>query len=309
MPCSPGLPQWGLRDAAAFEGRPGNGIEVRDMRQPEERKLVVFDYSGTLSLEAPRFGQPDRLVRAFTESGLSALGVKTPDFFWDQIVNPTWIEGSTTPLGYKRVMAERVGSLAGGGNADEIGAAVSRFVDGYLDHSRIDPLWRGLLTRLAGFPGASVVIATDHYAEATGTIIRNLRGWGIPAQTVRDEDGVRSPFLIANSADIGFWKENRRFWEVLKRRISPEKPLQILLVDDFGYNEELGDRYGMRTAIEARREKTVAALRDVFRVELQVIPFFLARGAREDEVPLRIDQARERIWRFLNPAAGPSCEP
>ncbi len=145
--------------------------------------LLIFDYSGTLSLEAPRFGQPENLLRALAETGLAALGVSTPEIFWGQIVNPTWVEGSTTQAGYKRVMAERIAALrlAPGASAEEIAAAASRFVDRYLDHSRIETDWRPLLTRLSENPNVTTIVATDHYAEATGRIIAELGAWGIPA--------------------------------------------------------------------------------------------------------------------------------
>jgi len=169
-------------------------------------KLVIFDYSGTLSLEAPRFARPGNLLSALAESGLAKLGVATPEAFWGEIVGPTWTLGSTTAIGYKRVMAQRIEALglAPGVVGAEIAAASSRFVDLYLAHSRIDPLWRPMLENLAGNPGACVVIATDHYAEATETIIHNLHSWNIPAgngrrppfgqrQTTTDEKGGTAP--------------------------------------------------------------------------------------------------------------------
>jgi len=56
--------------------------------------LLIFDYSGTLSLEAPRFGQPENLPRALAETGLAALGVTSPEIFWGQIVNPPGSRGA-----------------------------------------------------------------------------------------------------------------------------------------------------------------------------------------------------------------------
>jgi hypothetical protein len=220
--------------------------------------LVIFDYSGTLSLEAPRFARTESLLRALTESGLAALGVSTPEIFWEGIVAPTWIEGSTTAIGYKQVMAERIMALgtAPGKTGSEVSAAAYRFVDRYLDHSRIDPGWCPILTELAGNPGAAVVIATDHYAEATEAIARHLGSWDIRAQkagkggTAPDfldrnrELSPLFPFVIANSADIGFWKADRRFWDTLLRNPLPGKVRSLLIIDDFGFNEERGDLYG-----------------------------------------------------------------
>ncbi len=125
-------------------------------------------------------GEPQR---ALAETGLAALGVTSPEIFWEEIVNPTWVEGSTTQAGYKRVMAERIAALrlAPGAPPRRSQAAASRFVESYLDHSRIDPRWRPLLARLSENPDVGVIIATDHYAEATGRIIDELGAWGIPA--------------------------------------------------------------------------------------------------------------------------------
>ena len=309
-----------------------------------EKMLVIFDYSGTLSLEAPRFGRPANLVRALAESGLFSLGVTTPEIFWEEIVGPTWIEGSTTAIGYKRIMAERIAALglAPGATGAEITAAASRFVDRYLDHSRMDPHWRPLLEKLTGYPGAAVVIATDHYAEATETIIRYLHSWDIPARktgeeaeprfpagngrrslfgqrhTTTDEKGGTAPdssvknrepsplfpFFVANSADIGFWKADRRFWEVLKSRFSLETVRSVLIIDDFGFNEEQGDSYGEWARIGARQEKTFTVLGEVFQAGVEVIPFFLKGREREDAPALRIAETGGRIGRFLNSADG-----
>jgi hypothetical protein len=279
------------------------------MTQFAEKILVIFDYSGTLSLEAPRFGQPANLVRALAESGLFSLGVTTPEIFWEEIVGPTWIEGSTTAIGYKRVMAERIEALglAPGATGAEITAAASRFVDRYLDHSRIDPHWRPLLEKLTGYPGAAVVIATDHYAEATETIIRYLHSWDIPVQKAKEGAGGNrwlSLFYVANSADIGFWKADRRFWEVLKSRFSLETVRSVLIIDDFGFNEEQGDSYGEWARIEARQEKTFTILGDVFQAGVEVIPFFLKGREREDAPALRIAETGGRIGQFLNSADG-----
>jgi hypothetical protein len=282
---------------------------MQNMTQFAEKILLIFDYSGTLSLEAPRFGQPANLMRALVESGLFSLGVTTPEIFWEEIVGPTWIEGSTTAIGYKRVMAERIAALglAPGATGADITAAASRFVDRYLDHSRIDPHWRPLLEKLAGYPGAAVVIATDHYAEATETIIRYLHSWDISARKAKEGAGENrwlSLFSVANSADIGFWKADRRFWEVLKSRFSLETVRSVLIIDDFGFNEEQGDSYGEWARIEARQEKTFTVLGEVFQAGVEVIPFFLKGREREDAPALRIAETGGRIGQFLNSADG-----
>lgn len=253
-------------------------------------KMVIFDYSGTLSLEAPRFGRPENLVRALEESGLAALGVATPESFWENIVNPTWIEGSTTAIGYTRIMTERIAALrlAPAAPISEMEAAASRFVAAYLAASRIDLHWRPVLARLSRHPAALTVIATDHYAEATGQITGYLDSWGISSR--KFGQGEESPslpasgFFVANSADLGVWKADRRFWEILRSRISLTSPLRrILLIDDFGVNEEAGDSYGARAKVLARQEKTIANLKETFRAVVGVAPFYLPGEDRESE--------------------------
>jgi hypothetical protein len=300
------------------------------MNKPE--KLVIFDYSGTLSPEAPRFARPESLLRAFAESGLALLGVATPKLFWEEIIGPTWIQGSTTEVGYKRIMAERIETLALAPDStrEEIAWAASRFVDSYLDHSRIDPQWRPILENLTGHPGAALVIATDHYAEATGTIIGYLHSWNLPARKAGEEADPRFPagngrmppfkkggtapdssaknrelslFFVANSADIGFWKADYRFWEILKSRLSLAMVRSVLIIDDFGFNEEQGDRYGEWVRVGARQEQTLTVLEKTFQAAVEVIPFFLKGGERDGEAmgAGRIAQTARRIDRFLNP--------
>ena len=275
------------------------------MMPPE--KFVIFDYSGTLSLEAPRFGRPENLVRALEESGLAALGVSTPEVFWGNIVNPTWIEGSTTAIGYTQVMAERIAALRLAPDApkSEIEAATSRFVAMYLASSRIDPHWRPVLSRLSEHPAAITIIATDHYAEATGKIINDLNSWGIPARKIAKGEELPFPsaskFFVANSADLGVWKADRRFWEILKSRLPLAAVRRILLIDDFGFNEEAGDSYGGRAKVLARQEKTIANLGETFQAAVEVAPFYLpgeAEGCEEAGAGL-IAETAARIDGFL----------
>jgi hypothetical protein len=278
------------------------------MMMPPE-KMVIFDYSGTLSLEAPRFGRPENLVPALEDSGLAALGVSTPEVFWRDIVNPTWIEGSTTAIGYARIMAGRIVALCLAPDVpiSEIEAATSRFGAMYLACSRIDPIWRPILTRLNEHPATITVVATDHYAEATGKITDYLNSWGIPAGKIgKGEESPSFPpskFFIANSADLGVWKTDRRFWEILKSRLPLAGARRILLIDDFGFNEEAEDSYGGRAKVLARQEKTVANLGETFQAAVEVATFLLPEKAGEcekagvgliAETDARIDEFLER---------------
>lgn len=276
------------------------------MTLPPPEKLVIFDYSGTLSLGAPRFGRPENLRRALEESGLASLGVATPEIFWDRIINPTWTAGSTTAVGYVRTMAERIAALRlSPAPPGEIEAAASRFVESYLAASRIDPRWRPILLRLSAFPAALSVVATDHYAEVTESILKDLKGWGIPASRIDKEGQPPCPesfrFFIANSAWIGVWKADRRFWEAVRDRLAAVQLRRLLLVDDFGANEEPGDSYSEHSKVLARREQTLARLREIFRCAPETTPFVLPAEVweRPEAAGPLIAAAVARIEEFL----------
>ena len=74
-------------------------------------KLIIFDFSGTLSLEAARFGRPESLARYLEQSGLANMGVRPADY-WQRIVIPTWQEASTAPHDFATIMAQQVRTLA-----------------------------------------------------------------------------------------------------------------------------------------------------------------------------------------------------
>ena len=268
------------------------------MNKPD--KLVIFDYSGTLSLEAPQFGRSENLLAAFAKSGLSALGVTTPALFWHEIVGPTWIEGSTTGIGYKGVLAERIMALgiAPGKSGAEIAAAAALFVEAYLDGSPIDPHWRPLLEALTLRSDMALVVATDHYAEMTETILRNFRTWNIPAQKAgagtRPQGQQPAPFCIANSADMGFWKADRRFWAALKSQLALDQVRDLLIIDDFGFNEEMEDLYAAEGLVEARRKETITVLKEVFGATVRAIPFLL-KGEERRGAARRIAETGEEI--------------
>lgn len=276
-----------------------------DSVQMSSEKLILFDYSGTLSLEAPRFARPENLVRVFRETGLASLGVATPELFWEQIVGPTWVEGSTTQAGYRKVMTERIAALrlTSGTTPAQIEAAAGRFVAAYLGQSRIDPLWSPLLGRLNTESAALTVIATDHYAEATAAIVAHLRDLSIPAMPVRQGHGHGdSGFLVANSADLGAWKADRRFWEMVKAQLPCRSFRELLLVDDFGRNEEAGDTYGQREKVMTRQKGAVEVLQEAFRAEVDLFPFFLEDDSQDPDADRArlITAATSRVEYFLN---------
>jgi FMN phosphatase YigB (HAD superfamily) len=245
----------------------------------EPEKLIIFDYSGTLSPDAALFAKPGNLMKELRESGLVALGVTSPEIFWEEIVNPTWEKGSTTSGGYKGVMVKRIREKFSPAMSDDtIALAASRFVESYLGHSRVDKRWQHILRILDEHPDVSVVIATDHYAEATGYILKFLGELGV--QAVTEKEAFVGPlksvrFVVANSADLGVHKADRRFWEILKVSLRLDAVRQILLIDDFGFNEMEGDSYGGLEKVEKRKETTVGLLEEVFPASVQAVSFMI----------------------------------
>jgi len=259
---------------------------------PDE--LIIFDYSGTLSIEATEFSRPANLIRHLQESGLSALGVDRADLFWE-IVNATWSKGSTSSLGYKGVMQERIAELFPDKAVmmrSEISRAAGNFVDAYFDHSGIDENWRLILQKLWSDKSVDVVIATDHYAEATTAIIKHLGLWDISAAPLTA--AVKSNFVVANSADIGFHKAERNYWEILKTNCGIAAN-RILLIDDFGMNEQSADAYSQEKETFQRRQKTISLLESVFSAHVQCFVFAAANMPIDDLVL----QASEKITNYL----------
>lgn len=266
------------------------------------QKMLVLDFSGTLSLGAVSFASEANLIRRLKASGLWGLGLTHPDIFWQEIVNPTWAEGSTTTKGYKRLMFDRVKEIAQGSNREApdavIWRAVSHFVDDYFKASTIEPVWKEPLEQFLALPNTVTVIATDHYAEATAHIMAELKKIGIassPAFQATTGPGI----LVANSADAGYPKAHPAFWRKI-RRLQRLFPLsKIAIIDDFGSNEQSADPYADPSTVEARQVQTVQMLVSVFRAHTAAFPFFL-HGIREGE-PSTSDalseQCREAIRR------------
>lgn len=260
-------------------------------------QLVIFDYSGTLSYEAVLFAQPKYLMKHLKESSLFDHGIDTLDLFWQEIVNATWEEGSTTNIGYVRLIVKRLRELSLPGKlqaSHDASMAAYRFVHAYFTHSPPDSRWQPLLTKLVSHPRTGVVVATDHYAEATRYIAQFMEDLKIPAKPARElfTDPDIDAAVVANSADIGYPKADLRFWEILKAGLTLKDICRVLYVDDFGYNESEGDDYGSIAKVEARKEKTIAILRNVFPGEITALPFILRRDPSSSN---QIDQAYEDL--------------
>lgn len=256
-------------------------------------KMILFDYSGTLSLEAPLFAGPDFLMQQLEACGLRAFGIDSPHVFWDKIVNPTWVEGSTTTAGYKKVLLDRIIAVL---HPDlsvyrhfTLADAVSAFVDRYFSRSRIDARWEAVLRRIDAAPSVRAVIATDHYAEATGAMINFLSEWKIKAASVIDAatDPESVSFVVANSADVGVHKADPRFWQFLKTNLRLNAVGRILLIDDFGYNEQDADEYSERHKVQARMETTVAQMETVFSAIVEVFPVRIGTDVHGRDIRLK----------------------
>ncbi len=251
-------------------------------KAPEHARetLVALDFSGTLSLGAVLFGREANLTAELKKASLWAAGLNHPDLFWE-VVGSTWKEGSTTEAGYKQLLYESIRRNTGGTTGDKVfRASVSRFVDAYFEHSTIADEWTPLLGELAERMAVVIIVATDHYTEATAHICRQLEGLGLTAAPIREAgSGDSESILVANSADFGSHKSGDAFWRQVADRLEPGRLNRVVLVDDFGHNEAATDRYALADRVAARRERTAAALEETFAAPVAVFPFFLPRNA------------------------------
>lgn len=252
------------------------------------QKMLVLDFSGTLSLESTRFGRPDNLVRELQETGLWQMGVNSTDVFWNDIVNPTWLEGSTTGKGYKQLLFEQVHRLSVGQKdrpgEEAIRGSAALFVDRYLAGSTIDPAWQPFLHFFAGRPDLFLLIASDHYAEATTHIRHQLDALGLPHAPVLEPAG-KGRIYVANSADIGHPKVSLPFWEIVKEALNLHRLARIVIIDDFGLNEQAADRYAGQQKVVQRLDQMVRLLTSVFQADALAFPFFLS--SKSDFIQVR----------------------
>jgi len=235
-----------------------------------EQSLAIFDFAGTLSLDTVLFSRDEMISRALKESGLADLGVADPGAFWTDVVGPTWGQGSTTGTGYVNILSSQIKDKFSDPEKPlsypETKEAVSKFTRLYFTHSRVDPKWQSTFDYLSDSNNARVAIATDHYAEATDHIKKELEKMGHAAN---------QKISIANSADLGYHKSTPDFWYALQKTLGSISFNNILLVDDFGHNEQEQDLYGGKDKALARRDKTTAILKEVFQTNLYSFPFFL----------------------------------
>lgn len=256
-------------------------------------RLIIFDYSGTLSLEAAAFSRSDNLIGHLQKSGLFELGVDNA-LFWE-IVNATWEKGSTTRIGYKTVMQERIAELFPQKailRQAEMLQSVGNFVDAYLEHSQIDEHWRLILKKLSSDKSVDVIIATDHYVEATGAIIKHLARWNIQAVSLAAASG--SNFIVANSADLCRHKAQQQFWRKVNDALRQNYD-RILLIDDFGLNEQPDDAYRDSIKANERRQRMLNILCAVFAADVESISF----AVKDEQAGSVIAEMSAIINRFL----------
>ena len=244
--------------------------------------LVIFDYSGTLSIGAVEFGRPDSLQRQLEKSGLANLGLDTPVRYWQSLVAPTWPSASRTDEGFKPIATRHIQRFFGQATDPAvIASAIDKFVDAYLRHSAVDPSWLPLLDDIRLRADTLGLIATDHYAEATAVIREHLATLGIAAVPAvpTGPDNYPEAFKIANSADIGYPKTDYQFWQTLENTCLTGPFKKVVLVDDFGCNEQDQSGYATTAMIEDRITVTRLVLQDVFGPEPQIFHFSIGRNA------------------------------
>lgn len=247
--------------------------------------LHIFDFSGTLTLGSLIFGRSDVLQQALQATGVWSLWLARRTAgeasveeqiaaFWNDVITPTWESGGTTHAGYARLLTERLGQHCDASPV-EIHRVISDFAACYWEHLTIHPAWGAYLRRLVAQPEARVVIATDHYAEATNHILRQLTRLGLAGMPVLQ--AKNSPVasttsaLVANSADLGCLKSTRQFWQAVREALPQPDWSCIHLIDDFGANEAPLDAYSTPEQSAARQHAVEAVLTDVFGCRPQIV--------------------------------------
>jgi hypothetical protein len=108
-------------------------------------------------------------------------------------------------------------------------------------------------------------------------------------------------FFIANSADLGYHKDEEEFWVRIRERTNWVPQDCLLLVDDFGANEAAGDHYGRGEEVAARRQRATEVLKKVFAGPVEIMPFILSgdEAMRREESRLIIGSITAKIRDYL----------
>jgi hypothetical protein len=94
---------------------------------------------------------------------------------------------------------------------------------------------------------------------------------------------VPGHIYIVNSANLGVHKVTLRFWEVLKNVLSLEGIKEVVIVDDFGFNETSGDAYAVLAKVDKRKFLTEALLKDAFSVPVHTVSCMIEELLEECE--------------------------
>jgi len=105
-----------------------------------------------------------------------------------------------------------------------------------------------------------VIVATDHYAEATEAIIGHLAALGLSGAPLAAAASAPRDVRVANSADLGCRKTDPSYWRKVASAVGG-KPAAVILVDDFGAGERGASGYAAREAAARRKQLTAQALR------------------------------------------------
>jgi hypothetical protein len=286
--------------------------------------LVVLDFSGTLSLDAVRFAAPDRIAAELRDAGLWSLGIDSVPLFWDRVIHPSWQRGSTTSTGYLTVLADAVAEVLRTRRDDvareTIERCVGAFAVRYFACSTIAPQWRGYLKRLAVHDATTLVVATDHYAEATAHISAELATLGITSAPVAGGAAEEPRIAVANSADLGCHKTSTRYWQTVARALGRHPRVRaatqsrsvgepasgdltvsrLVLIDDFGANEAFGDTYADPARVARRHAGASTVLSEVFAVDPDVYPFTLPPDATAGDIQRMVDDAERFTMNVLS---------
>jgi hypothetical protein len=266
--------------------------------------LVVLDFSGTLSLDAVRFAAPDRIAAELRDAGLWSLGIDSAPLFWDRVIRPSWQHGSTTTTGYLTVLSDAVAEVLRTRRQDvpreTIERCVGAFAVRYFACSTIAPQWRGCLKRLTGRDGTTVVVATDHYAEATAHISAELATLDISSGPVAAGVAEEPRVAVANSADLGWHKASARYWQAVASALGLHPISRLVLIDDFGANEAAGDTYADPARVARRHAGASALLSEVFAVDPDVYPFTLQPDVTAGDIQRMVDDAERFTMNVLS---------
>lgn len=222
---------------------------------------VILDYSGTICTEAPRLAIPERLDKALEKSGLKDMGLDVFSY-WSKVVFPFWEQAKTGKLSLadciKKALAEGVNHRSS--------VCAQRFVSIFMSKLFPHKEWVDVLKRFIE-KSIKVIIATEHYQEATEAIQTHL----IENSILSAIYPHKAQCTIVCSASVGYGKKEREFWDAVKDAAG--KSERIIYADDFNLNEA-------EFVFEKHREKN-AHLKEM----IHDTSIFLANmGAKEIEL-------------------------